>query len=67
MLKEPYASQFEIGVSPEQLAKLTVTSRAFDEIFNRAPDRHAPYVGASGLCHQGRHPRLGAAQGAGNL
>lgn len=46
MLKEPYASQFEIGVSPEQLAKLTTTSRAFDEILNRAPDRHAPYVGA---------------------
>ncbi|MBV6656690.1 MAG: citramalate synthase [Devosiaceae bacterium] len=47
LLKEPYASQFEIGVSPEQLAKLTTTSRAFDEILNRAPDRHAPYVGAA--------------------
>lgn len=47
LLKEPYASQFEIGVSPEQLAKLTATSRAFDEILNRAPDRHAPYVGAA--------------------
>lgn len=47
MLKEPYASQFAIGVSPEQLAKLTHTSRAFDEILNRAPDRHAPYVGAA--------------------
>ncbi len=47
MLKEPYATQFEIGVSPDQLAKLTITSRAFDEILNRAPDRHAPYVGAA--------------------
>lgn len=47
LLKEPYASQFEIGVSGEQLAKLTTTSRAFDEILNRAPDRHAPYVGAA--------------------
>jgi 2-isopropylmalate synthase len=47
ILKEPYASQFEIGVSAEQLANLTVTSRAFDEILNRAPDRHAPYVGAA--------------------
>ena len=47
MLKEPYASQFEIGVSPEQLAKLTHTSRAFDELLNRAPNRHAPYVGAA--------------------
>ena len=47
MLKEPYASRFEIGVSRQQLAKLTATSRAFDEILNRAPDRHAPYVGAA--------------------
>lgn len=47
LLKQPYASQFEIGVGPEQLAKLTVTSRAFDEILNRAPNRHAPYVGAA--------------------
>lgn len=47
LLKEPYASQFGIGVSGEQLAKLTTTSRAFDEILNRAPDRHAPYVGAA--------------------
>jgi 2-isopropylmalate synthase len=47
LLKEPYASQFEIGVSQEQLANLTTTSRAFDEILNRAPDRHAPYVGAA--------------------
>ena len=47
MLKEPYASQLEIGISPDQLAKLTHTSRAFDEILNRAPDRHAPYVGAA--------------------
>ncbi|MGD1886207.1 MAG: citramalate synthase [Cohaesibacteraceae bacterium] len=47
MLKEPYASQFEIGVSSDQLAKLTNTSRAFDEVLNRAPNRHAPYVGAA--------------------
>lgn len=47
MLKEPYASAFQIGVSREQLAKLTATSRAFDEILNRAPNRHAPYVGTA--------------------
>ncbi len=46
-LKEPFASQFEIGVSDEALAELTPISRALDEILNRSPNRHAPYVGAS--------------------
>ncbi|NOZ33216.1 MAG: citramalate synthase, partial [Alphaproteobacteria bacterium] len=47
VLKSPYREQFEIGVSAEQLAGLTKASRAFDEMLNRAPDRHAPYVGQS--------------------
>jgi len=34
-------------VSEEGLAGLTQVSRALDEILNRAPNRHAPYVGAS--------------------
>ncbi|MFC0283133.1 citramalate synthase [Camelimonas abortus] len=47
MLKEPYASRFELGVTREGLATLTHVSRVMDEILNRAPNRHAPYVGAS--------------------
>ncbi len=47
MLKEPYASRFQLGVTPEGLAGLTHASRALDEVLNRAPNRHAPYVGAS--------------------
>jgi 2-isopropylmalate synthase len=53
MLKEPYASQFEIGVSKENLARITQLSRLLDEILNRAPNRHAPYVGASAFAHKG--------------
>jgi 2-isopropylmalate synthase len=53
MLKEPYASQFETGVSPHQLSRLTHVSRLLDEILNRAPDRHAPYVGPSAFAHKG--------------
>jgi 2-isopropylmalate synthase len=45
--KEPYASDLEIGVDGEALATLTSASRALDEILNRAPNRHAPFVGAS--------------------
>src|ERR1700677_1401090 len=46
-LKPELAERFEIGVTPEALREITHVSRAFDEMLNRAPNRHAPYVGAS--------------------
>jgi 2-isopropylmalate synthase len=46
-LKSDLAERFEIGVSAESLREIANISRAFDELLNRAPDRHAPYVGAS--------------------
>ncbi len=45
LLKPAYAERFEIGVNKEQLTDITAVSHAFDEILNRSPDRHAPYVG----------------------
>ncbi|MGZ5850188.1 MAG: citramalate synthase, partial [Methyloceanibacter sp.] len=45
MLKSDYADRFETGVTPEKLRTLTHASRILDEILNRAPNRHAPYVG----------------------
>ena len=53
MLKEPFASQFETGVSMKQLAQITHVSRLLDEILNRGADRHAPYVGPSAFAHKG--------------
>ena len=53
MLKEPYASQFETGMTAENLAHITQVSRLLDEILNRAPDRYAPYVGPSAFVHKG--------------
>jgi 2-isopropylmalate synthase len=53
MLKEPYASQFETGVSFDKLKQLTHVSRQLDEILNRAPNRYQPYVGASAFTHKG--------------
>ena len=50
VLKEPYASRFEIGVS--HLGDLTRVSRLLDDILNRVPDRRAPYVGASAFTHK---------------
>ncbi len=52
LLKEPYASAFEIGVSREALAGLTRTSRMLDDILNRVPMRQAAYVGASAFAHK---------------
>ena len=47
LLKDEFASRFEIGVSLEKLKSLTRVSHALDELLNRSPNRHAPYVGAS--------------------
>ena len=52
LLKEPYASQFQTGVSPRALAGLLKTSRMLDDILNRVPLRAAPYVGASAFAHK---------------
>jgi len=52
LLKEPYKSKYEIGVSPDNLASLTRASRLLDDILNRVPDKSAPYVGASAFAHK---------------
>jgi 2-isopropylmalate synthase len=52
LLKEPYKSQFTTGVDPDKLDQLTLASRKLDEILNRVPNKHAPYVGASAFAHK---------------
>ena len=47
LLKADYADRFETGVDVATLRDLTTVSRAFDDILNRSPNRHAPYVGAN--------------------
>jgi 2-isopropylmalate synthase len=46
-LKPEFADAFETGVSDAALKRLAQISHALDERLNRAPNRHAPYVGAS--------------------
>src|SRR5947208_3795654 len=46
-LKSEFAEKFEIGISDDKLKGLLHVSRALDEMLNRAPNRHAPYVGES--------------------
>lgn len=46
-LKKEFADAFEISVSAEKMATLMRVSRTLDDMLNRAPDRHAAYVGES--------------------
>ena len=52
LLKEPYRSRFQTGVTPDGLHDLTRVSRQLDDILNRVPQRSAPYVGASAFAHK---------------
>lgn len=52
LLKQPYASTFDIGVPVDKLESLTKVSRMLDDILNRVPNRHAAYVGASAFTHK---------------
>jgi 2-isopropylmalate synthase len=52
LLKEPYASQFETGVTLEALASLRKVSVTLDDILNRVPQKQAAYVGASAFAHK---------------
>ena len=53
MLKPAYAERFETGIAEDGLRHLTQLSRLLDELLNRAPNRHAAYVGAAAFAHKG--------------
>ena len=53
MLKPWFADHVDIGLGEQDLKHLTSTSRLLDEMLNRAPNRHAAYVGASAFAHKG--------------
>ncbi|MBW6417104.1 citramalate synthase [Celeribacter sp. PS-C1] len=52
LLKEPYRSTLDTGVTEDALKSLVKTSRMLDDILNRVPLRSAPYVGASAFAHK---------------
>jgi 2-isopropylmalate synthase len=52
MLKEPYASRFETGVTEDGLKSLTRVSRMLDDVLNRVPLKSLPYVGSSAFAHK---------------
>ena len=52
LLKEPFTSILQTGISTEALSGLLRLSRMLDDILNRVPQRSAPYVGASAFAHK---------------
>jgi 2-isopropylmalate synthase len=46
-LKSEFADKFDIAISDDKLKSLAHASHVLDEMLNRAPNRHAPYVGES--------------------
>jgi len=53
VLKGEFSKKFETAINEEKLKYLTKVSKLLDEIVNRVPNRHAPYVGASAFAHKG--------------
>ncbi len=52
-LKKTYTNNYEINIKKENINKLTQCSRLLDEILNRKPNQHLPYVGAAAFSHKG--------------
>jgi len=52
-LKKKFSSKFEISIKQENIKKLTQCSRLLDEILNKKPNKHLPYVGAAAFSHKG--------------
>ena len=52
LLKKKYADRFRTNVKPKALPHLRAASLMLDEILNRQPNRHAPYVGAAAFAHK---------------
>ena len=53
MLKPAYSDAFDIGISEDSLKRLKAISHMLDDILNRAPNPHQPYVGANAFAHKG--------------
>ncbi len=52
-LKDEFSKNYEINIKEENIKHLTQCSRLLDEILNRKPNKHLPYVGAAAFSHKG--------------
>ena len=51
--KKDFSNKFETNINPRDVKNLTQCSRLLDEILNRKPNQHLPYVGAAAFSHKG--------------
>ncbi len=52
-LKKDFSSKFITNIKSSNIKKLTECSRLLDEVLNRKPNMHLPYVGAAAFSHKG--------------
>ena len=52
-LKKELSDKFEISIKEKNIKHITQCSRLLDEILNRKPNKHLPYVGAAAFSHKG--------------
>ena len=52
VLKPRFSERFETSIGAEALPRLRAASLMLDEILNRTPNRHAPYVGSAAFAHK---------------
>ena len=52
-LKKEFREMFEINIDEKNIKNITQCSRLLDEILNRKPNKHLPYVGAAAFSHKG--------------
>ena len=52
-LKDNYSKKYITNITSENINKITQCSRLLDEILNRKPNQHLPYVGAAAFSHKG--------------
>ena len=53
LLKNTFKNKFEASIKGNNISKITQCSRLLDEILNRKPNQHLPYVGAAAFSHKG--------------
>jgi len=53
LLKNDFSSKYELGINTKNIQNITDCSRLLDEILNRKPNQHLPYVGAAAFSHKG--------------
>ena len=53
LLKKEFRDLFDTNIKEKNIKNITQCSRLLDEILNRKPNKHLPYVGAAAFSHKG--------------